>query len=423
MVLKIAYSEGHGKHTPGKRTPDGEREWYFNHLVGTGFAEELAKYDGVVTKLVSDPTGERDVPLQERSDISNDWDADIYASFHHNAYQGRWGTHTGTETFTYNGDWGGKRANDPQEIALAKDANDAIVSVYQLRNRGIKKENFHEVRVPKAKAFLTEGGYMDSSIDIKVMRNAEKVKESGRAIARKIASRYGLKKRQVAGAVVSKDNFFRVQVGAFSTLANAAKFAQEVKNKTKLDTYIVESGKYIRVQVGAFSVKSNAENRLKELKKHYKDAFITQNGTNAIPEAEPYNEPPRPVTKSIDAIANEIIAGKGNWGNGQTRKDRLANAGYNAAAVQSKIDEILKPKAKKEYVQLAAHESSWRVYPLNKQPVVNNESGFLNPKLFGGIEYEVLGYLDNGNTAIIQTRDFGKVKIFIKDPSAKIVTR
>lgn len=418
MVLKIAYSEGHGKHTPGKRTPDGEREWYFNHLVGTGFAEELAKYDGVVTKFVSDPTGERDVPLQERSDISNDWGADIYASFHHNAYQGRWGTHTGTETFTYNGDWGGKRANDPQEIALAKDANDAIVSVYQLRNRGIKKENFHEVRVPKAKAFLTEGGYMDSSIDIKVMRNAEKVKESGRAIARKIASRYGLKKRQVAGAVVSKDNFFRVQVGAFSTLANAAKFAQEVKNKTKLDTYIVESGKYIRVQVGAFSVKSNAENRLKELKKHYKDAFITQNGTNAIPEAEPYNEPPRPVTKPIDQLAKEVIDGK--HGNGDARKQSL---GSQYAAVQKRVEEMLKPKTKQTFVHLAAHESRWRIYRLGVNPVAGNEIGFLNPKQYGGLEYEILGYENNGNTAIIQTSMFGRVKIFIKDPSAKIVTR
>lgn len=418
MVLKIAYSEGHGKHTPGKRTPDGEREWYFNHLVGTGFAEEMAKYDGVVTKLVSDPTGERDVPLQERSDISNDWGADIYASFHHNAYQGRWGTHTGTETFTYNGDWGGKRTNDPQEIALANDANDAIVSVYQLRNRGIKKENFHEVRVPKAKAFLTEGGYMDSSIDIKVMRNAEKVKESGRAIARKIASRYGLKKRQVAGAVVSKDNFFRVQVGAFSTLANAAKFAQEVKNKTKLDTYIVESGKYIRVQVGAFSVKSNAENRLKELKKHYKDAFITQNGTNAIPEAEPYNEPPKPVLKSIEQLAKEVIDGK--HGNGDARKQSL---GSQYAAVQKRVDEMLKPKAKKTFVQLAAHESRWRIYRLGTNPVAGNEIGFLNPKQYGGLEYEILGYENNGTCAIIQTSMFGRVKIFIKDPSAEIVTR
>ena len=189
-----------------------------------------------------------------------------------------------------------------------------------------------------------------------------------------------------------------------------------------IDAFVIQEGKLFKVQAGAYSIRANAEVQLKKITNLVGAGFIVESGT-AKPIAAVPKPNPKPALKSIDAIANEIIAGKGNWGNGQTRKDRLANAGYNAAAVQSKIDEILKPKAKKEYVQLAAHESSWRVYPLNKQPVVNNESGFLNPKLFGGIEYEVLGYLDNGNTAIIQTRDFGKVKIFIKDPSAKIVTR
>lgn len=421
MVLKIAYSEGHGIHTAGKRTPDGEREWIFNHLVGSGFAEELNKYEGVETKLVSDPTGQRDTPLQERADISNDWGADIYAAFHHNAYRGIWESHTGTETYTYDGEWGGKKPNDPQEIALATDAQNAIVSVYKIRDRGIKKANFFEVRVPKAKAFLTEGGYMDSKIDIKVMRNATLVKESGREIARRIAKRYGLKLKDVKPQPVTSEKFYRVQVGAFSTLANAAKFAAQVEEKTKYDTYIVESGKFIRVQVGAFTIKANAENRLKELRKHYADAFITQNGTNAIPEAEPYNEPLKQILKSISTIAQEVIDGK--WGNGQERKNKLTQAGYDYSAVQAKVDEILQPKVKKTYLQLAAHETSWRVYPLNVQPVVGNEVAFLNPKQFGGLEYEVLGYLDSGNTAIIQTRDFGKVKIFIKDPSAKIITR
>lgn len=52
----------------------------------------------------------------------------------------------------------------------------------------------------------------------------------------------------------------------------------------------------------------------------------------------------RPVEdkKSIDEIAQEVIQGK--WGNGQERKDRLTNAGYNASEVQNKVNEILEPK-------------------------------------------------------------------------------
>ena len=54
-----------------------------------------------------------------------------------------------------------------------------------------------------------------------------------------------------------------------------------------------------------------------------------------------YEEPanPKEPTKSIEELANEVIAGK--WGNGQERKDKLTNAGYDYNAVQSKVNEIL----------------------------------------------------------------------------------
>ena len=43
--------------------------------------------------------------------------------------------------------------------------------------------------------------------------------------------------------------------------------------------------------------------------------------------------------KSIDEIAKEVI--RGDWGNGQERKDKLTAAGYDAAAVQKKVNEML----------------------------------------------------------------------------------
>lgn len=193
MVLKVALSAGHGYHTPGKRTPDGEREWSFNDKVTRALQERLLQYEGVQVLRVDDPTGKTDVSLSERSRKANEWGADIYVANHHNAYQGVWGGHTGTETFTYNGAWGGKSANNPKEIELAKAVNDAIVAAYGLRNRGIKKENFHEVREPKCLAVLTEGGYMDSTIDIKVMRDDNKLRQSGTNQADAIAKLYGLK--------------------------------------------------------------------------------------------------------------------------------------------------------------------------------------------------------------------------------------
>lgn len=47
--------------------------------------------------------------------------------------------------------------------------------------------------------------------------------------------------------------------------------------------------------------------------------------------------------KSIDEVAQEVI--KGNWGNGNTRREALAAAGYDYAAVQARVNEILTGKA------------------------------------------------------------------------------
>ena len=45
-------------------------------------------------------------------------------------------------------------------------------------------------------------------------------------------------------------------------------------------------------------------------------------------------------SKSIDVIAREVI--RGDWGNGQDRKNRLTAAGYDYSAVQKKVNELLR---------------------------------------------------------------------------------
>ena len=43
--------------------------------------------------------------------------------------------------------------------------------------------------------------------------------------------------------------------------------------------------------------------------------------------------------KTVEELAREVIAGK--WGNGEERKIKLTNAGYDYSAVQAKVNEIL----------------------------------------------------------------------------------
>lgn len=45
-------------------------------------------------------------------------------------------------------------------------------------------------------------------------------------------------------------------------------------------------------------------------------------------------------TKSVEAVAREVIAGR--WGNGAQRKKKLTEAGYDYSAVQKKVNELLR---------------------------------------------------------------------------------
>lgn len=128
------------------------------------------------------------------------------------------------------------------------------------------------------------------------------------------------------------------------------------------------------------------------------------------------------ITKSIDEIANEVIAGA--WGNGEDRKNRLEAAGYNYSEVQAKVNEILNGGTpvvnNTQKLYLPASASSWRIYHLNVAPVKGNECGFLKPSKFGGLEYDILGWTQD-NVAIIQTRDFGQVQIYVAPSTGAVI--
>lgn len=194
-MLKIAGCAGHGINTPGKRTPDDEREWSFNNKVILAFEKELESYEGVEFLRTDDRTGKTDVPLRERTDKANAWGADLYLSYHHNANTGVWGTWTGTETLVQPGCSAKSReyANIIHAVQLG---------VYGLRDRGVKEQNLHITRETHCPAVLMEGGYMDSVIDIKKLRDNSVLENSGKSIADAIAKHHNLKKKAVKPVAV-----------------------------------------------------------------------------------------------------------------------------------------------------------------------------------------------------------------------------
>ncbi len=189
-MIKVGLDAGHGGFgvTPGKRTPDGEYEWDFNNKVAKAFASELALYQGVISKRFDDPSGKRDVPLKERTDGANSWGADYYISFHHNANTAEWGNWTGVETFVYIGN------KSTESGKLAQAIHPAVVKAYGLRDRGIKEANLHIVREFNGPAILIEGGFMDSTIDIKKLRDDLVLTNAGKMIAQAFAEYVGLKR-------------------------------------------------------------------------------------------------------------------------------------------------------------------------------------------------------------------------------------
>lgn len=66
----------------------------------------------------------------------------------------------------------------------------------------------------------------------------------------------------------------------------------------------------------------------------YKD-YVGMIRDGNIPEPKPNPQP----SKSIDELAHEVI--NGVWGNGDDRKNRLINAGYDYNAIQDRVNEIL----------------------------------------------------------------------------------
>lgn len=94
------------------------------------------------------------------------------------------------------------------------------------------------------------------------------------------------------------------------------------------------------IEAGFIDVDSNGDEA---------DAKFAQgiaNGILAIFEAgsvapTPVPSNPAPAKASSETVAQQIVNGQGNWGSGDDRKNRLRDAGYDYATVQSIVNRIL----------------------------------------------------------------------------------
>lgn len=219
-MIKITHAAGHALVTPGKRSPDGYKEWQVTSEIVKLVMLELENYEGVIQKRIDDQTGNSDIPLNKRCELVNGWGANVHIDYHLNAFGFVWNSAGGTETYTY--------TTKPNEAdALAGKIQTNLVKELGFRNRGVKAADFQMVRETKMTAILIEFAFMTNQNEAMKMRTNEYQKKAAKAVVDGLVAQYGLKKKPAVSSTT--DVLYRVQVGAFSDINSAMALGEELK--------------------------------------------------------------------------------------------------------------------------------------------------------------------------------------------------
>lgn len=238
--MKIAIDAGHGLNTAGKRClksidTNETREWWLNQRIATLVENELKQYENVETLRVDDITGNTDVKLATRCKKANDWNADIYCSFHHNA--------------GINGGNGGGLV-----VITYDDSNQAVemrnVLYNSLINAGLMKGNrsnptesnkgLYVLNSTKMPAILVEHGFMDSTTDTPIILTDDFAEKASNGWIKFFEEYYGIKRKTENQQMDSQNDK-----------------KSEEKNEKVVETN-KENGYIVRIKATALNVRAKA---------------------------------------------------------------------------------------------------------------------------------------------------------------------
>lgn len=230
--FKIALTAGHYKGTAGKRClkaldPNETREWVLNDRIADKVEKLLQNYTGYELIRTDDTTGQKDIPLEARTNAANNFKADFYLSIHHNAGING-GSGGGIMAYIYT-------KASAESAAWQKALYDALIDATGLKgNRAtpLAKRNLHEVRETDMPAVLLELGFMDSKTDVPIILTEEYADKCAAAIVKVLVEKGKLEKKPA--------KIYRVQVGAYSVKANAEAMLKKVKAAGFADAFIKE---------------------------------------------------------------------------------------------------------------------------------------------------------------------------------------
>lgn len=234
--ILIALDDGHGMHTPGKRSPklsDGTvmLENEFNRRVVALLDKEL-KRCGFATLLVA-PTDE-DVPLEERVKRANKAKADFYLSVHGNAFNAVLDDKAGgIETYAH--------FSYPETVKKAKIIHKWAMKGSKMKDRKVKNGDWLYVcKYTEMEAALIELGFMDNIEDLKKLMSESYRKECAVELAHSLCEIYNVKyvpEAKPTPAPTKKGTYYRVVTGSFTDRKNADQRIAALK-KAGFDSFV-----------------------------------------------------------------------------------------------------------------------------------------------------------------------------------------
>lgn len=176
--MKILIDNGHGKETPGKRSPDGLlREYKYAREIASAIVTELRTRGIDATGLVPE---EEDIPLQERARRANEWcgrlgsENVILVSIHCNAAgNGEWMNARGWSAYTSKGTTKADTLATMLYEAAGKNFTNQKIRKDFSDGDPDWEESFYILKKTKCPAVLTENFFMDNKEDVSYMLSYE----------------------------------------------------------------------------------------------------------------------------------------------------------------------------------------------------------------------------------------------------------
>lgn len=166
-MFTVCIDPGHGDKDPGAVGKMLTNERDINLKVGLKVAQRLSDNDVkvVLTRKTNNPgfTGIHRDNLQHRCDIANDSKADIFVSIHCDSFHNR--SAKGTTTYVYK--------KNTSSDKLGNKIHNNLISLNNLKSRGIKTANYYVLRKTHMPAVLVELAYISNPKEEQLLNTDE----------------------------------------------------------------------------------------------------------------------------------------------------------------------------------------------------------------------------------------------------------